>query len=63
MKACIVLTPEADASQADIVSWCKEQMAAYKVPEIIEFVDELPKSPTGKLMWRALQEEEWKTKG
>ena len=64
VKACIVLTPDAETSttEADIVSWCKEQMAAYKVPEIIEFVDELPKSPTGKLMWRALQEEEWKAK-
>ncbi|TKV69109.1 long-chain fatty acid--CoA ligase [Marinobacter panjinensis] len=65
VKACIVLTPEADGttSEADIISWCKENMAVYKVPEIIEFVDELPKSPTGKLMWRALQEEEWKAKG
>lgn len=64
VKACIVLTPDVDdtITEADIVSWCKEQMAAYKVPEIIEFVDELPKSPTGKLMWRALQEAEWEGK-
>jgi fatty-acyl-CoA synthase len=34
-------------------------MAAYKVPQIIEFRDELPRSPTGKVMWRAMQEEEW----
>lgn len=62
VKACIVLTPEAEGktTEADITSWCKEQMAAYKVPTIVEFVDALPKSPTGKLMWRALQEEEWK---
>ena len=61
VKACIVLTPEADGATTkdDIVGWCKEQMAAYKVPTIIEFVDELPKSPTGKLMWRVLQEQEW----
>lgn len=64
VKACIVLTPEAEGktSVADISGWCKEQMAAYKVPTLIEFVDALPKSPTGKLMWRALQEEEWKDK-
>lgn len=62
VKACIVLKPEAEDSTSveDITSWCREQMAAYKVPTIVEFVDELPKSPTGKLMWRALQEEEWK---
>ncbi len=64
VKACIVLTPEADGktSAEDITTWCKAQMAAYKIPTIVEFVDELPKSPTGKLMWRALQEEEWKSK-
>ncbi|MDX1633956.1 MAG: long-chain fatty acid--CoA ligase [Marinobacter sp.] len=65
VKACIVLTPEAeDQTTAEAISaWCKEEMAAYKVPEIIEFVPELPKSPTGKLMWRALQDAEWKRAG
>ncbi|WP_439531746.1 long-chain fatty acid--CoA ligase [Marinobacter adhaerens] len=64
VKACIVLTPEAEGqtSAEDIIAWCKEQMATYKVPTMIDFVDQLPKSPTGKLMWRALQEEEWKEK-
>ncbi len=62
VKACVVLTAEAESSTTaeDIIAWCKEEMAAYKVPEIIEFVSELPKSPTGKLMWKALQDEEWK---
>lgn len=62
VKACVVLTPEADGNTTadDIIAWCKEEMAAYKVPEIIEFVTELPKSPTGKLMWKSLQDEEWK---
>jgi fatty-acyl-CoA synthase len=61
VKACIVLIPEAQGSTSveDITGWCKEQMAVYKVPTIVEFVSTLPKSPTGKLMWRALQEEEW----
>ena len=36
-----------------------EEMAAYKVPQVVEFRDELPRSPTGKVMWRALQEQEW----
>jgi fatty-acyl-CoA synthase len=64
VKACIVLTPEAEGSttETDIATWCKEHMAVYKVPEIVQFVDELPKSPTGKLMWRALQEEEWEAR-
>jgi fatty-acyl-CoA synthase len=33
-------------------------MAAYKAPRIVEFVDTLPKSATGKVMWRTLQEKE-----
>ena len=62
VKACIVLTSEAEGitSTEDITGWCKEQMAAYKVPTIVEFVSALPKSPAGKLMWRALQDSEWK---
>ena len=42
----------------DIIEWCKTRMAAYKYPRIIEFVDSLPKSATGKVMWRSLQEQE-----
>jgi acyl-CoA synthetase (AMP-forming)/AMP-acid ligase II len=34
-------------------------MAAYKVPRLIEFIDALPRSGTGKIQWRALQEAEW----
>lgn len=61
VKACVVLGPDAEGtvSEADIIAWCKNEMSAYKVPEIVEFVTELPKSPTGKVMWRALQEQEW----
>ncbi len=41
-----------------IIDWCRENMAAYKVPRVIEFVDALPKSGSGKIMWRELQERE-----
>jgi fatty-acyl-CoA synthase len=41
-----------------IIDWCREQMAAYKVPRVIEFVEALPKSGSGKIMWRELQERE-----
>ena len=42
----------------DIIAWAREEMAAYKVPRLVEFVEALPKSGTGKVMWRALQEAE-----
>jgi fatty-acyl-CoA synthase len=60
VKAVIVPRAEwRDRVEAQaIIDWCRENMAAYKVPRIIEFVDALPKSGSGKIMWRELQERE-----
>jgi len=60
VKAVIVPRAEwRDRIEAQaIIDWCREHMAAYKVPRIIEFVDALPKSGSGKIMWRELQERE-----
>ena len=60
VKAVVVLRAKAkgNVTEDDIISWCKEHMAAYKYPRVIEFVDALPKSGSGKVMWRALQEAE-----
>jgi len=43
----------------DIMEWSRGHMAAYKVPRIVEFTDQLPRSGTGKIQWCALQEKEW----
>jgi fatty-acyl-CoA synthase len=42
----------------EIVSWAHEHMAPYKAPRIVEFVGSLPKSGSGKVLWRKLQEED-----
>jgi len=42
----------------DLIAWSREHMAAYKVPCEVEFVTSLPKSATGKVDWRLLQEQE-----
>lgn len=60
VKAVVVLK---DASRGrvspdDIIEWARGKMAAYKVPRVVEFVDTLPKSATGKVQWRLLQEAE-----
>lgn len=57
VKALIVLrTAERGRVQpADIIAWARANMAAYKVPKDIELVETLPKSGTGKVMWRMLQ--------
>jgi len=58
VKALVVLRDGANASADEIVAWAREHMAAYKVPAEIAFVEALPRGPTGKVQWRALQEEE-----
>ncbi|MBL8310008.1 MAG: long-chain fatty acid--CoA ligase [Burkholderiales bacterium] len=59
VKAVIVLRGNAKGTTAqEIIDWAHDNMAAYKVPRSVEFVDALPKSGSGKVMWRALQERE-----
>jgi fatty-acyl-CoA synthase len=60
VKAFIVPKPgRRDAVKADdIIAWARTKMAAYKAPTTIEFMDALPKSATGKIQWRQLQERE-----
>jgi fatty-acyl-CoA synthase len=60
VKAVVVLREAArgTATADDVVAWAREHMAAYKVPRIVEFVDALPKSGSGKVMWRLLQQRE-----
>ncbi|NPC55388.1 long-chain fatty acid--CoA ligase [Caenimonas soli] len=62
VKAVVVLraSHKGQVSEQDIVDWCRENMAVYKVPRIVQFADALPKSGSGKVMWRTLQEQESK---
>jgi fatty-acyl-CoA synthase len=60
VKAVVVLrsTHIGQVSEQDIIDWCRDTMAVYKVPRVVEFIEVLPKSGSGKVMWRALQEAE-----
>jgi fatty-acyl-CoA synthase len=60
VKAVVVLKPAArgKVKPEDVVAWAKEHMAAFKYPRVVEFVDQLPKTGTGKVFWRKLQEDE-----
>ena len=62
VKAVVVLrsTHRDLVTEQEIVDWCRENMAVYKVPRTVQFVDALPKSGAGKVMWRILQEAEGK---
>ena len=60
VKAVIVLREAARGrtTPEEIMAWARESMAAYKVPKVVEFVESLPKSGSGKVMWRLLQDQE-----
>jgi fatty-acyl-CoA synthase len=60
VKALVVLRPEWQGriEAAAIVAWCHENMAAFKVPRSVEFIEALPKSGSGKIQWRELQDRE-----
>jgi long-chain acyl-CoA synthetase len=55
VKAFVSLRPGEQATEADLIAFCKERMAAYKYPRSIDFVDELPKTVTGKILHRELR--------
>jgi long-chain acyl-CoA synthetase len=58
VKAFVVPETGETLTDEDIKAWCKEKLAAYKVPKQVEFMDELPKSPIGKVLRRKLREME-----
>lgn len=60
VKAVVVLRAAARETtrEQDIIDWARDHMAAYKVPRSVQFVDALPKSGSGKVLWRVLQDEE-----
>ena len=60
VKAVVVLkaASRGRVKEEEVVAWAKEHMAAFKYPRVVEFVEQLPKTATGKVFWRKLQEEE-----
>ena len=54
IKAVLILNADAEVTEDEIVAWAKEEMAGYKYPRIVEFVDALPMTATGKILKREL---------
>jgi long-chain acyl-CoA synthetase len=57
-KVFVVLQPGESATEAEIIDWCREGLARYKVPKFVEFRDELPKTVVGKVFRRELSTQE-----
>jgi fatty-acyl-CoA synthase len=60
VKAVVVLKPSARGAitEPELLRWARDNMAAYKVPASFELAEALPKSATGKILWRVLQEQQ-----
>lgn len=55
IKACVVLNESITITEAELIAWTKERIAAYKYPRVIEFMDALPMSATGKILKKELR--------
>jgi len=58
VKALVVLASGLSVTADELIAWSREQMSAYKVPHVVDFVESLPRSGSGKVAWRQLQERE-----
>jgi acyl-CoA synthetase (AMP-forming)/AMP-acid ligase II len=55
VHALVVLKAGANATAEEIIAFCKSEIASYKAPKGVEFVDSLPKSPQGKILKREIR--------
>ena len=58
-KALIVLREGANTTEAEIIAFCRDNMAHFKCPSSVEFIDALPRTATGKLQKFKLREQYW----
>jgi long-chain acyl-CoA synthetase len=58
VKAVVVLKPGQSATEEEIIEFCKRSIARFKCPQVVEFVDKLPHTDTGKILRRRLREED-----
>ncbi len=56
VKLFVVKTPDSAVNEDDVIAFCRDNLTAYKVPKQIAFIDELPKSPVGKILRRELRD-------
>ncbi|HEY0361997.1 MAG TPA: long-chain fatty acid--CoA ligase, partial [Solirubrobacteraceae bacterium] len=56
VKAFVSLRPGASLEADELIAFCRERMAAYKYPRVVELVDELPRTASGKVLRRVLRD-------
>ena len=59
VKAVVVKKPGADLTAGQLIDWARERIAGYKLPKSVDFIDALPRNPTGKILKRELRQPYW----
>ena len=59
VKAVVVRKPGADLREGELIDWARERIAGYKLPKSVDFIDALPRNPTGKILKRELRKPYW----
>jgi acyl-CoA synthetase (AMP-forming)/AMP-acid ligase II len=63
VKALVVLRPQAELTEDDIMKYCRDNLAGYKKPKSVEFIDKVPKNLYGKIDRKSLKEPYWEGMG
>jgi acyl-CoA synthetase (AMP-forming)/AMP-acid ligase II len=59
VKAMVVLKPGESATAEDIITFARQRIAGYKLPKSVDFIGELPRNPSGKVLKRVLRKPYW----
>jgi acyl-CoA synthetase (AMP-forming)/AMP-acid ligase II len=59
VKACVVAEPDHDLTVDDVITWCRDHLATFKAPRSVDFLDALPRNPSGKVLKRELRHPYW----
>ena len=59
VKALIILHEGKELTEAEVIAYCRQHLAGYKKPRSVEFVDDLPRNASGKVLKKVLREKYW----
>jgi acyl-CoA synthetase (AMP-forming)/AMP-acid ligase II len=62
VKAVVSLAPEHQATDEELIAYCRERLAHFKCPRSVDIVDALPRNPTGKILKRELRAPYWRSR-
>jgi acyl-CoA synthetase (AMP-forming)/AMP-acid ligase II len=59
VKAVVVKKADAEVTSGELITWARERIAGYKLPKSVDFIETLPRNPTGKILKRELRKSYW----